>query len=150
MISRNRKNAVIRKINIFKCGMREEGGKPIDVFGVPFEVPPFPAIRDMALSQIEDQGFTTIKRVKPDNANCIIRVCQHLHHVDDDDTELVYNLYGVWCYTKDILNCWQTFNSYNEELVGIDFSKNVIRHWKCQDEYVLCDCEFVDYYYKIS
>ena len=83
-------------------------------------------------------------------ANCVIRVYQHLHGEDDDDSDLLYNLYGACCYTSGFLNCWHTFNGYTGESIKIDFSKHIIRHWQCQDEYVLFECEFVDYYYKIS
>lgn len=143
MLSKSQRES-IRCINLFKYGCREKKGKPITLDGKEFIIPSLSEVIESVSQEILKLGFSNIERIKPNKANCIIRVFQKLHYHYDND--LTYNVYGYTCYTLNNAGEWVTSKAHFK----IDYSNHIIRHWLCQDEYIDFNLDFFDIYVKVS
>jgi len=147
MLSKKQKES-IRRIGLFEYSCREKKGQPITLDGNNFIVPSLNEVKESVFQEILKLGFSKIERVEPNKANCIVRVFQKLHY--HYDTDLTYNVYGASCYTLSHTGQWVTRPSGEIRDFKINYSKYIIRHWLCQDEYVDFDLDFFDCYVKIS
>ena len=143
MLSRDQRQS-IRRIYLFEYACREKNGKPISLNGNNFVVPSLTEVKESVFQEILNLGFTSIELVEPSKANCIIRVFQKLHY--HYDVDLTYNVYGATCYTLNNVGQWVTSIADFK----IDYSKYILRHWLCQDEYIDFDLDFFDCYVKVS
>ena len=109
-----------------------------------FEIPQSREILKMMIQKIKQVGFTNVEVCLPNEANCIIRTYQHLHH---EYLEGMYNLYGPNCYTKSE-GLWITCDGFSMYL--IDYSRHQIRYNLLPDECLCLNVDFVDYYVRIS
>lgn len=144
----NTQKESIRKVDLYDYSLYEKKGKAIQSNGKEFIIPSFVELRQIIFNDILKLGFSKIEIVKPSNANCIVRVYKKLHYKYDSGLSTnIYNIYGAHCYTlKDRKWITSTFQ-YDSE---IDYSKCIIRHWICQDEYIDFDYDFFDCYVQIS
>lgn len=144
----NKQKESIRNVKLYDYAFKEKNGKAIQYNGKEFNIPSFEELKQSVFSEIFNLGFSKIKVVKPYKANCIIRVYQKLHYTYEFGGETdTYNLYGAHCYT---LNNRKWITSAFQDDSEINYSKCIIKHWLFQDEYIDLDCDFVDYYVKIS
>lgn len=143
MLSKKQKES-IRRIYLFEYACRERNGQPITLKGNNFVVPSLNEIKESVFQEILKLGFSSIEQVEPNKANCIVRVFQKLHY--HYDTDLTYNVYGASCYTLSHTGQWITSLADFK----IDYSKHILRHWLCQDEYIDFDLDFFDCYVKVS
>ena len=146
MLSNSQKKD-IRRISLFEYACREKKGKPITYDGKEFVIPSLNEIKESIFEEILKLGFCNIHRVEPNTANCIIRVFQKSHYHYDDD--LTYNIYGALCFTLSA-NGWVTRSFGAIQDFKIDYSKQIIKHWLCQDEYIDFDLDFFDCYVRVS
>lgn len=138
----------IRNVTFYDYAFKEKKGKAIQYDGKEFIIPSFVELRQSIISEILKLGFSKVEIVKPSKANCIIRVYQKLHYTYEFGGETdTYNLYGAHCYT---LNDRKWITSAFQDDFEINYSKCIIRHWICQDEYIDFDCDFFDCYVQIS
>jgi len=142
---RQRKN--IRRINLFEYACEEKKGIPVHLGGKEFIVPSLDEVKESVFQEILNLGFSSIERVEPNKANCIIRVFQKLHYHYRDN--LTYNIYGATCFTLKH-GKWVTSPFGNVQDFKIDYSKHIINHWLSQDECIDFDLDFFDCYVKIS
>ena len=150
MLTLNQKK-LIRSIHLFKYATKEKrDGKPINWDGTRFVVPSLKEIELLIYEEILKLGFSKVERTSPKYANCIIRVFHKLHYPCDhsSDWKCIYNIYGAACFTL-VSGKW-TSTGFDEKITEIDYSKWVIRHWICQDEYIDFDFDFFDCYVEIS
>ena len=143
MLSRSQRES-LRRICLFEYACREKKGQPIALNGSNFVVPSLNEVKESVFQEILKLGFSSIERVEPNKANCIIRVFQKLHYHYMDN--LIYNIYGATCFTQRASGQWVTSPAGFE----IDYSKHIMRHWLCQDEYIDFDLDFFDCYVKVS
>ena len=87
----------IRSIQIYRYATVEEEGIPVTCQGISFVMLDFDKIRDKMIEKIQRKGFSKVVSVKPNKANCIIRVFKITHKEYDG---LIFNAYGAYCYTK--------------------------------------------------
>lgn len=100
-------------------------------------------LRQMVLKALEEKGYT-VYMVKPQKANCIIRVYKEEKEYDG----CLYRILGAHCYTKAQDGRWKCIDRLNEEY-GIDFSEHVLRTWFFQDEYWDASVDFFDTFVKL-
>lgn len=131
-------------VKIFEYASREIKGKAIDYKGKEFIIPPLSQIKEQIFKKIYDAGFEKIEIVSPNKANCLIRIFQKLHYKYDYS---IYNVYGVSCY---VLKKGKWILESDGTEFSLDYSKEKIKHWICQDDYIVFDMDFVDLYVKIS
>ena len=146
MLSKSQKES-IRRIGIFEYACRERKGHPITHEGKDFIIPAISEIKETAFQEILKLGFSNIEKVEPNKANCIVRIFKKLHYHYDND--LTYNIYGYTCFTLKA-GSWVTHSLGAFQDFKIDYSKHILRHWLCQDEYIDFDLDFFDCYVKIS
>ena len=137
----------LRCIGLFEYACREQKGKPITYDGKEFVIPALNDVKESVFREILKLGFSSVERVEPNKANCIVRVFQKLHYHYDYD--LTYNVYGAVCFTLKA-GKWVTRPFGEIRDFEIDYSKHIIKHWLCQDEYVEFDLDFFDCYVKVS
>lgn len=137
----------IRRICFFEYACREKDGKPITDHDKEFVIPSLNEIKESIFKEILKLGFSSIERVGPNNANCIIRVFQKSHYHYDD--VLTYNIYGAACFTQKS-GQWVTSSFGGSQDFKINFSQYIVRHWLHQDEYIDFDLDFFDCYVKVS
>ena len=150
MLTLNQKK-LIRSIHIFKYATKEKrDGKAINWDGTRFIVPSLPEIEHLIYQEILNLGFSKVERTSPKYANCIIRVFHKLHYNYEDSGgyKEIYNIYGATCFTL-ISGKWCS-TGFGEKVTEIDYSKYVLRHWICQDEYIDFSFDFFDCYVEIS
>lgn len=143
MLSKKQKES-IRRISLFEYACKEKKGQPIALDGSNFIVPSLNEVKESVFVEIFKLGFSNIERVEPNKANCIVRVFQKLNY--HYDYGLTYNIYGATCYTLNNAGRWVT----SSDEIEIDYSKHIITHWLCQDEYIDFDLDFFDCYVKVS
>lgn len=143
MLSPNQRKS-IRRIYLFEYACRERNGQPITLEGSSFVLPSLNEVKESVFQEILKLGFSNIERVEPNKANCIVRVFQKLHYHYRDN--LIYNVYGASCYTLNNAGQWVTSLADFK----IDYSKYILKHWLCQDEYIDFDLDFFDCYVKVS
>lgn len=159
MLSKKQKEK-LRKIHIYELASKEKNGVAITrktvskgkkgkekIFWIEgiFVVPSTYDIAESIFKQILDCGFSKVERVSPAYANCIVRVFQKLHYKYEFDT--VFNMYGAEVFVKNGTN-W-TAEWYGERFT-LDYAKCLVGQWLYQDEKVVFDAEFVDFYVKVS
>lgn len=135
----------IRELRIYNYSCKEKEGIPLDNKGNIFKVLTFTEILEELSKQILKLGFSKIERVEPKKANCLIRVYQKLHY--KYDYYWIYNVYGGFCYTLKA-GKWVTTNGFDN--YEINYSKCITGHWIYPDEFVEFNCDFCDYYVKVS
>ena len=134
----------IRGVKIYEYASREIRGKAIDYKGKEFIIPQLSELKAEIFKKIYDLGFENIEIVSPNKANCLIRIFQKLHYEHDFS---INNVYGVNCYVLKN-GKWILESDGNE--FPLDYSKEKIKHWICQDDYIVFDMDFLDLYVKIS
>lgn len=100
-------------------------------------------LRQMVLKSIRDKGYN-FYHVKPNSANCIIRVYKEEKVFDGTK----YRFLGAHCFTKAQDGKWYAMSKNGEEF-GIDFTKHEIRIWFFQDEYWDASVDFFDTFVKL-
>lgn len=139
----NRKEReIVRNIVISQHSCWEREGVAITFDGRPFIVPTLDQVKEDIIEEILYRGFNKVERIKPTEADAIIRVYQKLHYKHHNG--LVYNLYGGHCFTPKN-GKWVTL-----EDIPLDYSSCKIRHWICQDDYIDFECDFFDVYVVID
>ena len=161
MLSKEQKEK-LRKIHIYELASEEKNGVAITQKTVPkikrgkekfshieevFVVPSTYAIAESVFKQILDCGFSKVERVSPTDANCIVRVFQKLHHKYEFDT--VFNMYGADVFVKNGKEWTSECECYGE-CFTLNYAKCLVGQWLYQDEKVIFDTEFVDFYVKVS
>lgn len=159
MISKEQKEK-LRQIGMYKISYVEKDGIPLIRKKVPevengkttnstiyeeFVVPSPYQIAESIFQQILDCGFSKIERVSPAKANCIVRAYQKLHYEYEFDQ--IFNMYGAECFVKDNVG-W--ISEVNDSTFHLDYSHCKIGQWLYQDEKVIFDTDFVDFYIKVS
>lgn len=134
----------ISGVKIFEYASQERKGKAIDYKGKEFIIPQLSDLKAEIFKKIYDWGFEKIEIVSPNKANCLIRIFQKLHYKYDCS---IYNVYGVSCYV--LKNGKWMLESDGDEF-QLDYSKEKIKHWICQDDYIVFDMDFLDLYVRIS
>lgn len=144
MLSRTEKQ-IIRRATACFTSIKEVKGKPVTEDGKPFIIPTYPEILAKAMSDINALGFSNIRRTSPRKANCIVRVfsTQHYHY----DDVLTYNVYGFTCYTKE-KDVW--VSEWNSGIFYLDYSKFETTRWLCQDEQIVFNHDFADFFLHIG
>ena len=101
-------------------------------------------LKDEAIKRILEKGFTKVERVEPKRANCIIRIFNN--HKEELGRDIMTEIYGFNCFVKED-GKWVAEGCNKFE---INFEKCEVGYWLCPDEYVTYDCNFTDFYVKIS
>lgn len=145
----------LRQIAIFACADHEQGIIPYFKTFIPylkkngenktFIIPSFTEIFDRMCDNIVKDGFHSIERCAPANANCIIRVYKRLNY--KYDWGIVLNLYGARCYTK---LCGKWVTSDGIDIYSIRYDKLAIDLILGPDESLTIDVDFADYYVKVA
>lgn len=126
----NKQKAKIRDLRIFESAEQTENGKLINGFGKEFSMPEDDEIIEMAFKKLENAGFSKIKRVSPNKANCIIRISRTKNFLYQ---EFTINYFEVNFYTKK-KNLWIMKDIEGDEYT-IDYSShNVCFYVKSKDE----------------
>lgn len=100
-------------------------------------------LRKKIVENLQQRGYQ-VYLVKPQSANCIIRVYKSEEMYDDEK----YRIMGAHCYTKAKEGRWKCIDRMGEEY-GIDFTKHVLRTWFFQDDYWDLSVDFFDTYVKL-
>lgn len=134
----------IRRIYSYNIYAREnKKGKPVNGRGKEILVPSFVQIRNNVFEQINSLGFS-IERVRAaEQADCIVRVFQKRHYKHGD---YVFNVYGADCFTQES-GKWLAAGRKHFEL---DDSKCIVEQCLRQGECASFECEYLDFYLKIS
>lgn len=135
----------LRNLSIF----RSEG----DVAGISITIPSPYKLCGQMTAMILSNGFKTVKRAAPNEANIIIRVYQSVHH--HHEANEYYSMYGAECYVRELENEktwkkgeWITEN--NKRIYPIDYLHNRIRVQLFPDEWIKYDPDFIDFYFMVS
>ena len=155
MLSKEQKEK-LRTIHIYEIACEEKNGIAIIrkripkvnggyIFEEKFVIPSPYQIAESVYKKILACGFSKVERVSPNNANCIIRVFQKLHH--EYDFNQIFNIYGARCFVK---NGHDWISECALGTFPLDYSKCLITQWLYQDEKITFDAEFVDFYVKVS
>lgn len=134
----------IRRIGGCKCYGLDDAGKPMytDVT----QVPSMLKLRHDMIRKLEEAGYE-VKFVKPENANCFIRVFKNggFQYQGDDTC-----LYGGYCYVKSSMcGRWTTEGNSGWE-VPARYDKHVVRQWFYQDDYEDVETDFFDTYVMLA
>lgn len=133
----------IRTINLFeefygnKKGVSFHNKKKV-------HIPDVWELKEQVIKSIIEKGFSKVERVEPKNANCIIRIFNN--RKVEFGRDVMTNIYGFNCFVKEG-GKWISESCNKFE---INFEKYEVGYWLCPDEYVTYDCDFVDFYVKIS
>ena len=111
-------------------------GKTVDYHLDEYTIPTIEEFFNRIVKNINDNEFT-ITRVSPQKANCIIRIFYDKNITDGDEQ---YWIYGAEVFTKSLRGM------FSAERVPINYSKHQLKFWFCQDEYMIVQPHFVDYY----
>ena len=159
MLSKEQKKK-LRNIHIYELASKEKNGVAIiqksmskvkrgkETFSTVEEelfIPSPYQLTESVIKQILACGFSTVEKVSPSDANCIIRVFQKLHY--EYEFDLIFNMYGADCFVKGSTG-W--ISECNGDTFPINYSKCLIGQWLYQDEKVTFDADFVDIYVKVS
>ena len=155
MLSKEQKEK-LRTIHIYEIACEEKNGIAIIrkripkvnecyIFEEKFIIPSPYQIAESVYKKILACGFSKVERVSPNNANCIIRVFQKLHH--EYDINHIFNIYGARCFVN---NDRDWISECSLGTFHLDYSKCLISQWLYQDEKITFDAEFVDFYVKVS
>lgn len=123
----------------------KRGKKTISTIEEEFIIPSPYQIIESIFKQILGCGFSKVERVSPDNANCIIRVFQKLHH--EYEFGIVFNLYGADCFVKSS-NGW--ISESDGSTFQLNYTEHLINQWIYQDEKITFKTDFMDVYVKVS
>ena len=137
-------SAKIREVHFYRISFYEKNAIPIDNQGNIVNFPTLEELAKMAIEKILEAGFHEVKRVAPNDANCIIRVFNKLHYAYQENMDEIHNLCGFNCFSKKLC-AWVSIADNGDEF-NLDFSKCVQRQWIYQDEYIDYDCNFFDCY----
>lgn len=139
----------LRNISIFEYSDRENRkGKPLRPGNAEFKMLSSHEIFALICEKIVKNGFSEVKRVSPDEANCIIRVFEKKHMKDTSVScrNRIYNIYGANCYTTKNSLGWIS----RKDDFPINYEEDLHRLWFFQDEYIDFKAEFFDVYVKVS
>lgn len=98
-------------------------------------------LKQIILDMLKERGYK-VYFVKPQSANCIIRVYKDEKTYKEDG--ITYRLLGAMCYTKNSNGKW-----CGCEGNVLDFTQHVMRVWFFQDEYWDVSVDFFDTYVKL-
>ena len=129
----------IRNIRFYQIRYHEKNGVPIDGKGKPIDFPSLEMLLEMAFNEIFKAGFREVRRVSPNEANCIIRVFNKTHFPYGEKE--IHNLCGFNCFTQHF-NTWTSISD-RDEILQLDFSKC---QYLNQDKSLIYDCNFFDCY----
>ena len=162
MLSKEQKEK-LRNIHLYEISYREKNGiaiidktvkkvskrgkETVSTVEEKFLIPSPYQILDSIFLQIIRCGFSTVERVSPENANCIIRVFQKLHHKHEFD--VVFNLYGADCFVISG-NAWISECENRGNTFRLNYTEHLIDQWLYQDEKVTFKTDFMDVYVKVS
>lgn len=160
MLSKEQKEK-LRKIHVYELASEEKKGKAIVRKLVPkgkknkekscwveetFIVPSVYEIAEMVFAKICESGFSGVERTAPANANCIVRVFRKLHH--DYDSSMIFNLYGADVFARHGSK-WTSESEGTGREFYLDYTKCLVGQWLYQDEEIIFDTEFVDFYLRV-
>lgn len=134
----------IRGIGFIKCYGLDDAGKPM--YTDDFHIPSMLRLKHEMLKRLEVAGYE-VNLVKPENANCFIRVFKNGGFSYQDDTNC---LYGAFCYVKStVCGRWTTEGNSGWEIPA-RYDKHVVRHWFYQDDYEDVETDFFDIYVMLA
>lgn len=104
-------------------------------------IPQMEELFEIASTQIDELGYT-MNRVNPKKANAILRVYRHEGWPHDYQSTfwtsgvfLYFRTWEGWISSQDIFWSSESFS---------------LKHWLCQDDYVIINPHFVDYFVCIN
>lgn len=160
MLSKEQKEK-LRKIHMYEVSNEEKKGKAIVRKLVPkgkkdkekscwketiFKIPSTYEIFEDVIVRILANGFSKVERVAPANANCIVRVYQKLHY--NYDSSMIFNLYGADIFVRHGSRWTSECEGTGREFY-LDYTKCLVGQWLYQDEEVIFDTDFVDFYLRV-
>ena len=159
MLSKEQKEK-LRKIHIHEVSYEEKKGVPIvhklvqkakrnkEEYWkeVVFKIPSTYEIFEDVIVRILANGFSKVERVAPANANCIVRVYQKLHY--DYDSSMIFNLYGADVFVRHGSRWTSECEGAGREFY-LDYTKCLVGQWIYQDEEVIFDTDFIDFYLRV-
>ena len=104
----------------------------------PVQIKSIESLKQEAFSKIREQGFSLIQQVPEDTADCIVRIYYNE----------TLNISGYMCFTKKTKG-FKTITLYGKKEPYCK-SKCTIRLWKTDDEYIDLDCQYKDFFVKVS
>lgn len=134
----------IGRIRLDWCFLVNSRGHPLGVFPKG-RLPYLEEVKEMIFDKLKEDGGYQVKRIRPADANCVVRVYNNLEYVHGEEN---YCLLGAICYTKAHgQNKWVSYDKEgNEEVldyenckVAVEFSNGV--EFAC--------AEFFDTYVKV-
>lgn len=145
---------LLRQIKIYDYAFREnKRGQPLDSSGKKFMIPSWTDLFSDTCKSICQAGFSKVEQVVPDKANCIIRIFEKRHfNYENTCCPIIFNLYGVLCFTKNEDGKWMTKNTLSGE-GGHEFEINfsecfvITSLWH---ENIKIDVDFFDIYVVVS
>lgn len=133
----------VGKIRLAWCFFVNSRGHPLGVFPKK-RLPYLEEVRTMVYEKLESMGYQ-VKKVRPNDANCVIRVYNQLDFSLGDEK---YCLLGAICYTKAHgANKWVWYDEENVEHV-LDYESCKIEE-KIKGEVNEVEVEFFDTYVKV-
>ncbi|MBR6689521.1 MAG: hypothetical protein IKL68_05860 [Clostridia bacterium] len=160
MLSKEQKEK-LRKIHVYELASEEKKGKAIVRKlvkkgkknkenscwkEVEFKIPSTYEILEDVIVRLLANGFVKVERVAPANANCIVRVFRKLHH--DYDSSMIFNLYGADVFARHGSK-WTSESEGTGREFYLDYTKCLVGQWLYQDEEIIFDTEFVDFYLRV-
>ncbi len=133
----------VGKIRLAWCFFVNSRGHPLGVFPKG-RLPYLEEVRTMVYEKLDSMGYQT-KKVRPHDANCVIRVYNRLDFSDGDEK---YCLLGAICYTKAHgANKWVWYDENGNEHV-LDYESCKIEEM-IKGEQKEVEVEFFDTYVKV-
>lgn len=133
----------VGKIRLDWCFFVNARGHPLGVFPKK-RLPYLEEVRAMAIEKLESMGYQ-VKKIKPSDANCVIRVYNNLEYSHGDDK---YCLLGAICHTKAHgANKWVWYDEQGNEH-AMDYESCKIEE-KFKGEPKEVEVEFFDTYVNV-
>ncbi len=160
MLSKEQKEK-LRKIHIYELATEEKKGVAIVRKLVPkgkknkeqscwkevkFKIPCTYEILEDVIVRILANGFSKVERVAPANANCIVRVFRKLHY--NYDSSMIFNMYGADVFARHGSR-WTSESEGSGTEFYLDYTKCLVGQWLYQDEQIVFDADFVDFYIRV-
>ena len=136
----------LRNISILEYSNRENRkGRPLKPGNAEFKMLSTQQIFALICEKITQNGFSKVKRVSPNEANCLIRVFKKQHYAYDDCPNMMINLYGANCFVLKNGN-WVC----SDDKYLLDYSEHKVRYWLCIDDSNTISTDFFDVYTKVE
>ena len=134
----------VGQVRLHWCFLLGPNDRPIGVFPNR-RLPTSEELRAMAFDKLKEHGYL-VKRVKPADANCIIRVYNN-HYYEHNQQK--YCFIGATCYTKaGKANKWVTYDSDDQE-IPLDYAMHEITQILDDDKSAKIETEFFDTYVRL-